>query len=1312
MLDSASILDAATKIDARADTNGKDVSQPGVEWAPCPNPSDGSPGCPCTGNPDCTSGFCVNTGDGKTCTDVCVETCPQGWSCTNVTNTGSDTTYICLPLYTNLCRPCLTGADCDQEGNLGGTCLDAGDGTGKFCGGQCSDEQPCPAGYECKDFDPEGDGKPVKQCWPSSGTCTCNGKATQDEASTACIITNESGACSGTRTCTSTGLSECDAPEASLETCNNKDDDCDGEIDEDLDGTCEKSNTVGTCTGTKVCIQGKWTPCDAAEPVGEDCNGKDDDCDGLIDDGFDDTDGDGKADCIDEDDDGDGIPDEDDNCSGIANPQQEDFDDDGEGDLCDVDDDGDGVPDIEDCEPLDPTFGYHVYYYDGDGDGVAACTKPKNLCEPQDKYTVLGCTVTDCDDADKAIAPGLAEKCDGKDNDCNGKVDDGEPDLDGDGISDACDTDDDGDGKLDAIDNCPLVSNPDQLDSDSDGVGDACDSDKDGDGTPDDIDNCPDSYNEAQGDCDADGVGDACDDLDKDDDGVDCAEDNCPKVANPDQADCNKDGVGDACQADDDGDGTPDLGDCAPCNPDVNPKAIELCNGIDDNCDGKVDEGFAGVGDACDGSDGDQCADGQYVCNPDGLGVYCLEAPGTGKIELCNGLDDDCNGVTDDGFDDLDGDGQADCADLDDDGDGVSDDKDNCPLLANEDQADADGDGVGDACDEDKDGDGIVDALDNCPDVSNPEQVDTDEDGAGDACDDDDDDDGVPDENDNCPLIKNPDQEDLNDDGVGDACDEDTDGDGVLDGVDNCPEVENPEQDDFDNDGFGDVCDEDDDNDGDPDANDCAPFLSAIHHGATELCNGIDDNCDELVDDPFSDLGDACDGPDSDECDNGERVCSENGLATECGVELVADIVERCDGLDNDCDGSVDEDYPALGTKCDGSDADLCKNGDVVCQGDGLGVECSEQGTALVELCNGKDDDCDGAVDEDFPTLGDECDGEDVDQCSGGMVACSSDGSGVTCDEPLGAGVEENCNGLDDNCDGNVDEGFVGLGDACDGPDSDYCPNGTTICAADGAGVTCGPEDPADVVEPCDGLDNDCDGVIDGAFPDLGATCDGPDSDLCENGEIVCTGDGLGTECGTESVEGIPELCDGVDNDCDGGVDEGFEGLGEPCDGPDLDLCPNGTLICLADGSDTTCSVEADQLVELCNGMDDDCDGAVDEDFPELGDKCDGTDSDQCENGVLECALNGLGVVCGVEVPADLPEDCSTPSDDNCNGLVNEGCAPASVEFTPFSVLMPGSAGDTWSAEGGAGEAMSFAPASSLGATWDVNFGLYSTFDQ
>jgi hypothetical protein len=266
-------------------------------WGECPG--GGEPGCPCGDNSDCYSEYCVTTGDGGVCTKTCGSDCPTGWQCKDVTSPGGDLAYICVPLYTKLCRPCENGADCQQLGGVGGYCIFTGELS--FCGGACGEEMPCPNGYTCADVS-IGDNQTVKQCTPTDGICLCNETAIKEGAS----------------------------------------------------GLCGASNEHGACEGKAVCDSSGAVVCDAAVPSEEICDGEDNDCDGLADEDFEDLDGDGDAACVDTDDDGDGVPDDDDNCPEVANPNQLDADGDGPGDLCDDDDDNDGSPDTEDCAPEDP----------------------------------------------------------------------------------------------------------------------------------------------------------------------------------------------------------------------------------------------------------------------------------------------------------------------------------------------------------------------------------------------------------------------------------------------------------------------------------------------------------------------------------------------------------------------------------------------------------------------------------------------------------------------------------------------------------------------------------------------------------------------------------------------------------------------------------------------------------------------------------------------------------------------------------------------------------------------------------------------
>ncbi len=191
---------------------------------------------------------------------------------------------------------------------------------------------------------------------------------------------------------------------------------------------------------------------------------------------------------------------------------------------------------------------------------------------------------------------------------------------------------------------------------------------------------------------------------------------------------------------------------------------------------------------------------------------------------------------------DTDGDSSPNCVDADDDNDGDLDGADNCPLVANPDQANTDGDAQGDVCDADDDGDGVSDGTDNCPLTANPNQANNDGDAQGDVCDPDDDNDGVADGMDNCSLTANADQANADGDALGNACDPDDDNDGVLDTADNCPLTSNANQANNDGDGQGDVCDPDDDNDGVLDGPDNCDFTANPDQRDTNG-DGVGDVC-------------------------------------------------------------------------------------------------------------------------------------------------------------------------------------------------------------------------------------------------------------------------------------------------------------------------------------------------------------------------------------------------------------------------------------------------------------------------------------
>lgn len=264
------------------DAPGPDITD--AKQGACEGP--GAAGCPCEGATDCASGMCTAGPESLVCTGPCEPLCEAGWRCQELLMPGGATENHCIPDHAALCRPCTEDLDCVKGGDPEAICIEHADGAGSYCGAACDETRLCPQGYTCEELSTQGGEEIERQCVPlSSNGCDCSVLASSQSASTTCSLMNDHGTCTGERVCGLDGLSSCSASTASEETCNGIDDDCDGETDNGLEKlTCG----FGVCAKTvPACENGLLASCDditlPTPETEESCNGFDDDCDGDID---------------------------------------------------------------------------------------------------------------------------------------------------------------------------------------------------------------------------------------------------------------------------------------------------------------------------------------------------------------------------------------------------------------------------------------------------------------------------------------------------------------------------------------------------------------------------------------------------------------------------------------------------------------------------------------------------------------------------------------------------------------------------------------------------------------------------------------------------------------------------------------------------------------------------------------------------------------------------------------------------------------------------------------------------------------------
>ncbi|MBN2497247.1 MAG: hypothetical protein JXR96_21825 [Deltaproteobacteria bacterium] len=290
------------------------------------------------------------------------------------------------------------------------------------------------------------------------------------------------------------------------------------------------------------------------------------------------------------------------------------------------------------------------------------------------------------------------------------------------------------------------------------------------------------------------------------------------------------------------------------------------------------------------------------------------------------------------------------------------------------------------------------------------------------------------------------------------------------------------------------------------------------------------------------------------------------------------------DGGDQAGDGGEPCQPVGIQERC-GTDRGACESGVRTCMAGGVWSDCAGEVGPQPETCDGRDEDCDGETDEGVEPSGGECLSEGVCaeaevRCQGGRWLCLYPAT----HQPTG---ETLCDGLDNDCDGQTDEDLVAPEGLC--PAEGICAVGTTAACRDGSWTCDLPPGYEEPERSCDGQDNDCDGLTDeelSVFPP--GTC--IETGVCTAATAQCVDGGWVCHYPPAYEPAGETLCDGRDNDCDGLTDEDL--VADICS--QLGVCAGTLGSC--EGGHWACRYPPEYHFPdiTCDGIDNDCDGVPD----------------------------------------------------------------------------------------------------------------------